>query len=634
MNDSSWIQQTLIATFEPRKRLSIPEWMETRGIFLPSNVSEPGKMRIDRTPYMKEILEMMSPGSPTKEVVLVFGSQMGKTTIENAIMIYYMEEDPSPIAFAFSDDGNLNNYIKNKFDPMLASNPRVKNLLRSDGSGKADSMTSKIFPGGFIKFLSGKSEASMRSDSVRLVIADEVDGMGITKGGDMRSLLRKRTNTFKDTSKICMSSTPLDNSVIMEYLKDSTYNRYYVPCPRCGKMITLSRDTLRWSCPEGTSIVTDAWMECPECGGTIRNEEKISMLPKGEWRASNEKADSAIQGFYLPSYYAPVGWIGWKDCAKELVEALNAPEDKRDELLRTYTNTIDALPYSKGAIDSLEWRATYEKALSSEYVRQRIPSWVNIITTGADVQKNRIEVSVYGWGKMGHSIAIDHWVIPVNDNEIDDPSSEAWKTYTETAISCDFLREDGLHLQSAANAIDSSYQSDNVYNWWRSLPPDLKARSYIVRGRDNLNGYIPIRKDEKRRNGSDITFWAVPVSDLKHNLFDHLKASLTGKQGMPFLMEYPNDYSTDYYQQLYAEQWMKETGRKYWKWVKIRDRNEILDCTVYNLAMFYHLGLGRWTAEQWDSFDMQQKMSASSLLKKTVAKAPVRRRIISRGVDQ
>ena len=103
---------------------------------------------------------------------------------------------------------------------------------------------------------------------------------------------------------------------------------------------------------------------------------------------------------------------------------------------------------------------------------------------------------------------------------------------------------------------------------------------------------------------------------------------------MPFLMEYPNDYSTDYYQQLYAEQWTKETGRKYWKWVKIRDRNEILDCTVYNLAMFYHLGLGRWTAAQWDSFDKQQKMSASSLLKKTVAKAPVRRRIISRGVDQ
>ena len=50
--------------------------------------------------------------------------------------------------------------------------------------------------------------------------------------------------------------------------------------------------------------------------------------------------------------------------------------------------------------------------------------------------------------------------------------------------------------------------------------------------------------------------------------------------------------------------------------------------------MFYHLGLGRWTAEQWDSFDKQQKMSASSLLRKTVAKAPVRRRIISRGVDQ
>ena len=158
-------------------------------------------------------------------------------------------------------------------------------------------MKSKIFPGGFIKFLSGKSESSMRSDTVRIVIADEVDGMGVTKGGDVRSLLRKRTNTFKHSSKICMSSTPLNNGIIYTYLKESTYNKYYVPCPCCGKMITLSRDTLKWKLTEDTDTVYDAWMECPECKGVIRNEDKITMDPKGEWRAYNPKPEPSMQRY-------------------------------------------------------------------------------------------------------------------------------------------------------------------------------------------------------------------------------------------------------------------------------------------------------------------------------------------------
>lgn len=633
MKSDDWLKSILISSFTPKKKKNIVEWMDSPGLMLPSNTAEPGKMDVNRTPYMFDILKKMSPDDPTKEVILVFGSQMAKTTTENAIMGYYMEEDPSPIAFAFSDDGNLKGYIKNKFDPLLAANPRMKSLLRSDGSGSADSMSSKIFPGGFIKFLSGKSESSMRSDSVRIVIADEVDGMGLTKGGDVRSLLRKRTNTFKDRSKICMSSTPLNDGIIYTYLRESTYNKYYVPCPCCGQMITLSRDTLRWSLIEDTNTVSDAWMECPECKGVIRNEDKITMLPKGEWRATNEKADPSIQGYYLPSYYAPVGWLNWKDCAKELIEAQNSTEDQREERLSTYTNTIDAMPYIKGGVDEQEWRAVFEKAKTSEYVRGNIPKWVKFLTTGADVQKNRFEISLYGWGKMGRSLAIDHWIIPIGDNEIDDPMSPSWYTFVETVLKSDFIRSDGIHLQTIANAIDSSYETENINNWWRTLPNNLKDRMYIVRGRVNLEGLLPIRKDIKRKNGGDIFFWGVPVTDLKHNLFDHLKASIDAKEGLPFKMEFPSDYSVDYYQQLYSEQWTKESGKKKWEWVKIRDRNEILDCTVYNLAMFYHMGFGRWTAEQWDQFSEQQEMSALSMANMSLATPRKRgRRILSEGI--
>ena len=130
-NSSLWLKNILIDAFTPKKKKTITEWLESPGLILPNNTAEPGKINIARTPYMFDILDKMSPENPTKEVILVFGSQMGKTTIENAIMCYYIEEDPSPMAFAFSDDGNLGGYIKNKFDPLLAANPRIKSLLRS-----------------------------------------------------------------------------------------------------------------------------------------------------------------------------------------------------------------------------------------------------------------------------------------------------------------------------------------------------------------------------------------------------------------------------------------------------------------------------------------------------------------------
>ena len=67
--------------------------------------------------------------------------------------------------------------------------------------------------------------------------------------------------------------------------------------------------------------------------------------------------------------------------------------------------------------------------------------------------------------------------------------------------------------------------------------------------------------------------------------------------------------------------------------MKIRERNEILDCTVYNLAMFYHMGFGRWTAEQWDKFSERQIMSAMEIADKSLyARRRKGRRVISQGI--
>lgn len=628
--DHEWIRSCLAASFEPKEYLPIDEWVDKNNFMLPSNTAEPGKYNIDRAPYQRGILRAFSPDHPAKDIVLVFGSQMGKTTVENIVMCYYISESPSPILFAFSDEANLKNYVKNKFDPMLSANPKVRGLLKSEGKSSADSLTTKQFPGGFLKFLSGKSEASMRSDSARLVMGDEVDAWGYTKGGDPKQLLTRRQNTFRETRKMGLSSTPVNDGIINSYLEESTYRKYFVPCPHCGEMMTFELDSLHWKVQEDTNIVIDAWMECPHCKGRINNEDKLEMCGKGTWVATNPKADPTYEGFYLPTFYAPVGWTTWRDMAQEYVTALTTTDGTEDEKMTTFYNTLLGQRYIKGA-NSQNWRLMFEKGQKSPYVRAKIPSWVNFLTTGADVQGNRIEVSVYGWGKLGHSLAIDHYEIPVEDRELEYMDSQAWGAYTESTLGAIFEREDGLKMQTVANAIDSSYRAECLYTYFLSQPKHYRDRLYLVKGRDNMSGNLSNRKFVTSEGFRDVAWYEVPVSSLKHSVFDHLNDSIEDYKGEapPYYMEYPNDYTQEYYQQLFSEVWLCE-GKK-WKWKKTRERNEILDCTVYNLAMYYSLGLGRLTAEDWDGIANEQKEEANGMSRKVQPRGG--RRVLSRGVE-
>ena len=623
---NEWMLETFAQAFTPREYRAIDTWVEDVGFMLPSNTSEPGRYSIDRTPYQRGILQALSPHHPARTIVLDFGSQMGKTTVENVTMDYYIAEDPSPMIFAFSDDKNLSNYIKNKFDPMLSANPWIRELLRSEGKSSADSLTSKQFPGGFLKFLSGKSEASMRSDSVRLVIADELDAMGITKGGDPKALLAKRQNTFSETAKMCLSSTPLNDGIIVDYLEASTYRKFFVPCPHCGEKLTFEMENLHWKLV-GDGIVRDAWMECPHCHGKMHNEDKLGMMEKGEWIATNPDADPTNEGFYLPSFYAPVGWISWHAIAQEYADACLTSKGVDHDRMTTFYNTILGKKYRIGGDNSQKWRSLFEKARVSELKRGEIPRWVNFLTSGADVQKDRIEVSIYGWGRLGHSLAIEHLIIPFDDeHDLEVPNSDAWQRYYDSTIGCTWEREDGLGMRTVANAIDSSYKQDCEFAFWNTLTGQDKERSFPIKGRDSLTGFTSMRRFGKQ---SGHTWWDVPVSSLKHHLYDHLDESMKpNKETSPYYMDFPCDYSDEYYMQLFAESWQQEKRR--WIWVKTRPRNEVLDCTVYNLAMFYLMGFGNFTGDEWDAIAEEQARSAEGRgnLQRITKRG---RRVLSRG---
>ncbi len=592
---ASWILDRIAEGLSYRRPKPLLEWVD-ENMMLPSNTTEKGRYRSDRCPYQKQPLMDMSPDSPVQEIVLDFGSQTGKTTIEGHGMSYYIAENPAPMVFGFSDDANLREYVRKKFDPLLDANPMVKERLRAvGGRGSGNTLTSKIFPGGFIKFVSGKSEASLRSDSAMLFFADELDAWGVTKGGDPIQLIDARLTTFGSRAKKIMSSTPLNDSLIYKELLKTTHNHFMVPCPCCGEDMEFNMDNFRYSVEDGT--VTGAWMECPGCHNIIRNEDKLTMLPKGHWVPTNPKANPLRQGYYLPTFYAPVGWKSWMMIAEQWVDAENEARESRYEKMTAFYNTVLALPYIVGS-GSQEWREVYDRALESDYRRGVVPEWVNVLTTGSDVQANRIETTVMGWGFRGRHIPIDHYVFSLGDDEdMEMLDNHAWTTYRERILNGRWEREDGFMMQSFANAIDRSYKPTTVAQFYISLSGMEKDLCYPVRGYERMNGFIPSKKFDKREGLHDAAYWDVPVSPLKRQVYDHLRMKDDSEGMVAFMPFYPADFDEEFYMQLFSENEVLEKGKLVW--VKNRERNEILDTHVYNYAMFYLLGLGQNKDEDW-----------------------------------
>ena len=629
--DMKWMLRTFHEAFKPKKNESIDEWVDAGNLSLALNTPEPGLYSLERTPYQRDILRRMSPQDPTQEVYLCFGSQTGKTTMEGAIMSYYIKERPAPMGFAFSDEGNLKTYVSKKFDPLMAANPAVSQCFRSDGSAKADTQSGKQYPGGYLKFFSGKSESSMRGDSFKIAIADEIDAAGQTKGGDIKSMLQARVTVYGETSKLCLSSTPLNHShMIWDYLNASTFNKYFVKCPHCGKEMTFELEYLKYTV--NRTSVTAAWMECPHCGGKIYNEDKLSMLKTGEWKPTISDANPLCQGYYLPSFYAPVGWVSWLTLAQQYYNAGFLSGTVDHEKMTTFFNTRLAMPYVLGAVTS-EAKNMYERNQDSPYRRGDIPSWVHFITTGADVQKNRIEVKIMGWGKRNRNITIDCLILYVpNDEEITTPDGDIWNQYTEEVLNASFTREDGLILHPVAHAIDSSYESETLYAYYLKRTPEQKRVFHLVKGSDRATGKMSTLKRVKKELYTGTEWLEVPASSLKHYIFGYLCQEDDVTHTKADINLFPRDFDLEFYEQIYSEQYVKE-GKSRYLWKKTRDRNEGLDTLVYNYAMYYYCGYDNLTDEDWDMIAETERKYLEELGKPIINLPPRRRRKISGGIS-
>ena len=112
------LKSRVLDVLAPPPELEIWEWAEKHMVLSVENSAQPGRYRVSKTPYLKDIFETVK--SPkTTEIALQFAAQCAKSTFLNAIVGYVVTEEPSPILFVMPSLELAESYSKDRIAPMI-----------------------------------------------------------------------------------------------------------------------------------------------------------------------------------------------------------------------------------------------------------------------------------------------------------------------------------------------------------------------------------------------------------------------------------------------------------------------------------------------------------------------------------
>src|SRR5665213_1655211 len=140
----------------PDPLLTISEWSDTYRTLSQRASAEPDAWRTDRTPYLREIMDCLSPSSSVETVVLMKGAQVGGTECGNNWIGYIIHQAPGPMLSVQPTVEMAKRNSKQRIDPLIEESSALRELVSDPRSRDSrNTMLAKEFPGGdtFDKFL-------------------------------------------------------------------------------------------------------------------------------------------------------------------------------------------------------------------------------------------------------------------------------------------------------------------------------------------------------------------------------------------------------------------------------------------------------------------------------------------------
>jgi len=308
-------------------------------------------------------------------------------------------------------------------------------------------------------------------------------------------------------------------------------------------------------------------MECISCKEQHTEVEWKSR--PGEWVARNP--DATKRGFHLNALASP--WEKWS----RIIEEFKSAKSKGTENLKTWVNTTLGESWEDKTNDQ-----DHEKLISRRIrYNCEVPKEALVLTAGVDVQDDRLEVEVVGWGINDVSYGIDYKVF------YGDPGQDAVWNQMDAFLMKDFIRNDGVMLNITAACVDSGgHYTNEVYDFCKARE---HRRIFAIKGRGGA-GVAYINKPNKVGRQS-VHLFTIGVNEGKDIIYSRLKNEFEDKPGYCYFpVEKEKGYDEAYFVGLTAERKVTRFvgGAIKIDWVKRSSniRNEPLDLRNYALAAF------------------------------------------------
>lgn len=567
-----YVTSAILSGLRPPPDMTISEWAAKFRVISGASSSSPGQWSNDRTPYLVEIMDQLSPQSPATDVVFMKGAQVGGTECLINTALYYIMHDPCPIGLFQTTEMTAKRFIKQRMNTAFSA-------MKMDGVFTGDEMYLREFPGGVMITGWSNSASNLRSMPIRVALCDEISewAKDCEGQGDPCSLVEARTVTFARKKRFWNSTPGIEGECrVTERFRRGDQRFFNVPCPHCGTLHVWKWENLVWDKDaEGNHLPWTVRMKCPHCGSEYGEYKKPELMNAGVWVPTNE--NGAYPSYHLSGLYAPLGaGLSWSDA---VVQFLNAQGDIN--LLKAFTNNV------LGEAWNIEGGMQVDRfgliARCEEY-ESEVPEGPVILTAGVDTQDDRLECEIVGWGLGLESWGISHRVF------VGDPSQPAVWDALDSALTAPYRLPDGSELHVAATLIDSGgHHTDDVYRFtakreWRNV--------FACAGHAGAGRQIVTRPSRTKKSAlRNATVVSVGVDSAKDQLYDWL----TKEAPCPGYCHFPirDGYDEEFFAQLTAEKRVRKwvRGVQQWGYKKTRERNEALDTRIYARAALNLVGV-------------------------------------------
>ena len=655
MQATTLLKQAL-AEFTPPKRQLISQWGE-ENFELPETSAEPGKWHPSRAPYQSGILDAVCEAGVQK-VTLMCSAQIGKTIILLMVICYLIDLDPCSMMMTQPTTNMAEMFSKEKLSSAITNVKPVSKKIIQKSRNATSTILMKMFAGGFLRLAGANSPSSLASMSIRAYFGDEIDKYPNSAGkeGDPVKLAIQRTETFWNWLVFLVSTPSIkEDSRIEDEFEESDRRRFFVPCPHCGHRQHLVWERFQYADKdlETADPSSGVYYICQACDRPIEEKYKATMLQQGQWQATAVAKDPRHIGFHINRFYSP--WKGWQDLCLDY-ESSRSDRQK----LQVFWNATLGLPFELLEGEKLSWQNLRDRGSLSSYQQGTCPEGCLMLTAGVDVQSDRLEVAIWGWGRgeqayviryekiMGDPLQPDVWEqlyqVTSQGYPVQQVGGDAGASRRCFATAADSspreevagkLRKPAVMTQASplinkrgretppsgghtegkptthyllpptlrvrAVCVDSGYLTQEVYHWVRKFK---SSHWFAIKG---VSGDKPLvatpttqqinYRGEKLKRG--IKLYKVGVDLAKETLYSRSQISQPGAK----FLNFPSDLDTNWYEGFCSEvQVTKHTnGRPYLVWEVLAGvRNEVLDTAVYSLAAAELCGISRIS---WSSLE-------------------------------